>query len=1033
MAPPKAFEWKLPPVGEKILPASQGPTHFPCELCGSSFTTKRGKTTHMVSCKKKHRENSREKEEASSMHTTSTQKVMPLQQNQKVTSQTTHHQVKVWGDHPEKDINQIISAAYEEIVHWKPNMFLVPSGASGKEFVKETTRLINAWNSNNKYLKRISLKAVMIMPYLLLQKPCYKSSAKQNADCLKRRIALWTQGDFDSLLREARTIQSTLKKLTTKSNEESRSKRFAKFILAGNVKAALRELDENSSKGVLNLTNSTLEELLEKHPKGAEPDESVLLTGEMPLFDPVIFESINESKIAASAIKTKGAAGPSGMNADGWRRILISRSFGRTGTELRKSIAEMTKILCMTKLNNEDQSLEAYTSCRLIPLDKDPGVRPIGIGEVLRRIIGKTVINTIKPDILSSAGSLQLCAGLPAGSEAAVHSMREIFDEEATDALLLVDAQNAFNSLNRKVLLHNIHYVCPPMGNYVNNCYRYPSRLFISGSNQEIPSSEGTTQGDPLAMPSYAIGVVPLLPLIVNNSNTKQAAFADDFCGGGSLVDLRKWWARIEESGPLFGYFPNASKSWLIVKEDKLEEAMELFAGTNIKITSDGRRYLGGFIGKKEGLQSYQQELVKNWISEIETLSDFAKTEPQAVYSCFTHGWVHKLNYFLRVIPDFSDELKLLDETIDLKLLPVMLGKNFISENERELLSLSPKLGGLGIPIFSKTCLQEFENSRRLTNQSINNIREQRQEFDVDLEQLKKAKATIHNENRKRKESTLEQLKQAMTRDQRRSAELASLKAASSWLTFIPSKTENTVLNKREFHDAIALRYRWPHKYLPTNCACGKAFNVDHALSCPKGGYIYARHDGVRDLIGEIAREISNDVEIEPHLQELTGEQLGNTRSNESKEARLDLSVRGFWQRGERAFFDVRIFNPFAPTHVNKDLNSVFRSNEKEKKRSYGRRVVEVEHGSFTPLVFTPYGGYGFETTKAIAVLINKLSEKRDFDRSLIGQWVNAKVSFELLRSAILCIRGSRNRKTTLANEIDNVELIMEKNKNTYL
>jgi len=68
-------------------------------------------------------------------------------------------------------------------------------------------------------------------------------------------------------------------------------------------------------------------------------------------------------------------------------------------------------------------------------------------------------------------------------------------------------------------------------------------------------------------------------------------------------------------------------------------------------------------------------------------------------------------------------------------------------------------------------------------------------------------------------------------------------------------------------------------------------FNVDHALSCPKGGYIYARHDGVRDLIGEIAREISDDVEIEPHLQKLTAEQFGNARSNESKEARLGLSV----------------------------------------------------------------------------------------------------------------------------------------------
>ena len=56
----------------------------------------------------------------------------------------------------------------------------------------------------------------------------------------------------------------------------------------------------------------------------------------------------------------------------------------------------------------------------------------------------------------------------------------------------------------------------------------------------------------------------------------------------------------------------------------------------------------------------------------------------------------------------------------------------------------------------------------------------------------------------------------------------------------------------------------WPHKFLPT--ACGKLFNVDHTLSCPKGGYIHARHNGVRDLIGEVAREISNDVEIEPHL-----------------------------------------------------------------------------------------------------------------------------------------------------------------------
>ena len=83
-----------------------------------------------------------------------------------------------------------------------------------------------------------------------------------------------------------------------------------------------------------------------------------------------------------------------------------------------------------------------------MPLDKNPGVRPIGVGEVLRRIIGKSIMSVIKPEVVESAGSLQLCAGQPAGCEAAIHAMTKIFGEEETDGLLLVDASNAFNSLN---------------------------------------------------------------------------------------------------------------------------------------------------------------------------------------------------------------------------------------------------------------------------------------------------------------------------------------------------------------------------------------------------------------------------------------------------------------------------------------------------------------------------------------------------------------------------------------------------------
>lgn len=156
-------------------------------------------------------------------------------------------------------------------------------------------------------------------------------------------------------------------------------------------------------------------------------------------------------------------------------------------------------------------------------------------------MIGKSIISVIKPEILESAGSLQLCAGLPSGCKAAAHAMTTIFEEEGTDALLLVDATNAFNSLNRKVLLHNIRYICPAMSTYIQNCYSSPSRLFVMGG-KEILSAEGITQGDPFAMPAYAVGIVPLLPLLKNDVedrklNITQCAYADDLGGAGKFLN----------------------------------------------------------------------------------------------------------------------------------------------------------------------------------------------------------------------------------------------------------------------------------------------------------------------------------------------------------------------------------------------------------------------------------------------------------------------------------------------------------------
>ena len=395
--------------------------------------------------------------------------------------------VHVRGEHTLKDLEQVINAVYEEVVKWRKNIFLLRRGAAGKSYIRETTRLIDAWNKNSEVLKNVALKAVIIMPHLLLQKPSFKAKSKKHSISPSRRMSLWQAGEFDKLVREARYIQECYGSRRRSRNPEQVSKIFSKLMLEGKVNAAMRPLDETNSGDVLSLSNEVLEELLKKHPASQPAGESTLIRGEVPFVDPAVFANIDEASVARAAMYTKGAAGPSGLDALGWRHILVSKNYGYTGKELRESIVSMARNLATRTLEIQEDgstSIEAYLSCRLIPLDKLPGVLPIGIGEVIRRIIGKTVVATLKSQIVQCAGPMQLCAGQRSGCEAAVHAMTQAFDQDESEAILLVDAANAFNSINRKVLLHNIQYLCPVLAIYTINCYQSPSRLFVQGGKE---------------------------------------------------------------------------------------------------------------------------------------------------------------------------------------------------------------------------------------------------------------------------------------------------------------------------------------------------------------------------------------------------------------------------------------------------------------------------------------------------------------------------------------------------------------------
>ena len=155
--------------------------------------------------------------------------------------------------------------------------------------------------------------------------------------------------------------------------------------------------------------------------------------------------------------------------------------------------------------------------------------------------------------------------------------------------------------------------------------------------------------------------------------------------------------------------------------------------------------------------------------------------------------------------------------------------------------------------------------------------------------------------------------------------------------------------------------------------------------------------------------EVCDDVEVEPSLQSLEGETFDKKTTSTDDEARLDTGKCGYWgSRFTRTLFDVKMFSPHARS-CSRNINDAYKDHERSKKLKYDQRILDVEKATFTPLVFACTGGAGPSATKAIQQLASKLSEKRDDSYANVIAFIRTKLSFGLLRSAILCIRGSRS------------------------
>ena len=386
--------------------------------------------------------------------------------------------------------------------------YRLPTGKIGKQYVQMLNCELELFLKSN-----IPSKRLLVFSALILHRDNKVKHSKDVKITIENRMKEWSVEKFQPLVQSfKRCTQFSSKAVRIqKSDPEEKLRAFAKMVQEGNIKNATRFLADENGTSVLKpsdlIEGRTVTEILqEKHSKTSPLFEGTFNISELPLLEKL---NITSSTVEKQARKLFGSSGPSGSDANHWFDALIR--FGLESSRLRDLVSQLGNLIAYEIISW--RKIKALFSCRLIALDKQPGVRPIGIGETLRRLLGKAVADLTNDDLAYAFGSEELAGGVSCEIEGSIHGLRKLFEKKSSNGfgLLLLDAKNAFNSINRSSALLNARTLWSRASTFLYNSYQESSKLVLSNTDVFIRSEEGTTQGDPLSMLFYGVALLPLI------------------------------------------------------------------------------------------------------------------------------------------------------------------------------------------------------------------------------------------------------------------------------------------------------------------------------------------------------------------------------------------------------------------------------------------------------------------------------------------------------------------------------------------
>ena len=346
----------------------------------------------------------------------------------------------LYGDHPHENDGCHLDGGIDNDARWqrywrrvvgtKAIWYRNPQGRIGKLFIRKLTEIIRGvrerqWNSER----------IIVFPAVILYKAAGITAAKDIRARIESRIKLWDEGRYSALIEDMEVEAALRRGPPVEKSEEETFRDYNARVLSGHLRSACRTLTNRGFGGTLSpdgtCTKSgrpVMEVLQSKHPPLREPSNTGQPGGaceeydQIPTTVPLI---VSTDTVEEVALKLSGSAGPGGLDSETCKAWLLG--YGQASGTLRSEIASLT-----TWIANQHPPWAAYRAlmaCRLVALDKQPGTRPVGIGELYRRLMAKCVLHTVGGRATNACGNYNLCVGLKAGIEGGVHVIREAMKE----------------------------------------------------------------------------------------------------------------------------------------------------------------------------------------------------------------------------------------------------------------------------------------------------------------------------------------------------------------------------------------------------------------------------------------------------------------------------------------------------------------------------------------------------------------------------------------------------------------------------